>query len=98
MFWTPLNQPTQLLERGGNHLSKAAQRANRITLGHPEGMVMAFANLYRDLGDTITAMNEGNRPDELAGWYPSVEDGCHSIEIVQAMVQSAKRGSIWVKV
>ncbi len=98
LFWTPLNQPTQILERGGNYLSEAAQRANRITVGHPEGMVMAFANLYRDLGDTINAMNEGNRPGEMACWYPNVEDGCHSIEIVQAMVESAKRGSAWVNI
>ena len=98
MFWTPLNQPTQILERGGNYLSEAAQRANRITVGHPEGMVMAFANLYRDLGDVIIAINEGNRPDEMACLYPNVEDGCHSIEIVQAMVKSAKGGSAWVDV
>ena len=98
LFWTPLNQPTQILERGGNYLSEAAERANRITVGHPEGMVMAFASLYRDLGDVISAMNEGNRPDEMACWYPDVEDGCHSIEIVQAMVESAKGGSAWVDV
>ena len=98
MFWTPLNQPTQILERGGNYLSEAAQRANRITVGHPEGMVMAFASLYRDLGEVIIAMNEGNRPDEMARWYPNVEDGYHSIEIVQAMVESAKGGSAWVDV
>ena len=98
MFWTPLNQPTQILERGGNYLSEAAQRANRITVGHPEGMVMAFASLYRDLGEVIIAMNEGNRPDEMACWYPNVEDGYHSIEIVQAMVESAKGGSAWVDV
>ena len=98
MFWTPLNQPTQILERGGNYLSEAAQRANRITVGHPEGMVMAFATLYRDLGEVIIAMNEGNRPDETARWYPNVEDGYHSIEIVQAMVESAKGGSAWVDV
>ena len=98
LFWTPLNQPTQILERGGASLSEAAQRANRITVGHPEGMVMAFANLYRDLGDTISAMNEGNRPDELSTWYPNVDEGCHSIEVVQAMVQSAKGGSGWVKI
>ena len=98
MLWTPLNQPTQILEHGGNYLSEAADRANRITVGHPEGMVMAFANLYRDLGELICAMNEGNRPNNMACWYPNVEDGCHSIEIVQAMVESAKGGSAWVEV
>jgi predicted dehydrogenase len=98
LFWTPLNQATQILERGGATLSKAAQRANRITVGHPEGMVMALANLYKDLGDTISAKNNGNRPDELASWFPNVEDGCHSIEIVQAMVKSAKGKGVWVDV
>ena len=49
LSWTPLNKPTQILERGHPDLHLSAQRANRITIGHPEGMVFAFANIYHDL-------------------------------------------------
>ncbi|MDC0913709.1 Gfo/Idh/MocA family oxidoreductase, partial [Paracoccaceae bacterium] len=96
--WTPLNAPTQILERGAVGLSEAAARANRITVGHPEGMVLAFANVYRDLSEVIDAQNSGTSPDLLALTYPTAEEGCHSIEVVEAMVKSAKNDGEWMTV
>ncbi len=96
--WTPLNAPTQILERGAVGLSEAAARANRITVGHPEGMVLAFANVYRDLSEVIAAQNSGTSPDPLALTYPTAEEGCHSIEVVEAMVKSAKNDGEWMAV
>ena len=96
--WTPLNAPTQILERGAVGLSEAAARANRITVGHPEGMVLAFANVYRDLSEVIGAQNSGTSPDPLALTYPTAEEGCHSIEVVEVMVKSAKNDGEWMTV
>ena len=98
LFYTPLNQPTQILERGHASLSPLAQRANNITIGHPEGFVAAVGNVYRDLYDVITARANGVAPDPLALSYPTVEDGCHSIEIVQAMATSARAKGQWTRV
>lgn len=98
LFWTPLNQPTRVLERGAANLSTAAQRASHITEGHPEGMVLAFANIYRDLSDVIMAQQTGVPADPLALDYPTAEQGCHSIEIVHAMVRSAHEDSRWIDV
>ncbi len=96
--WTPLNQPTQILERGTVGLSPDADRASRITVGHAEGMPLAFANIYRDLADMIAADNAGTAADPLAANYPTAADGLHSIETVFAAVASAKNGSKWVEV
>lgn len=98
LFYTPLNQPTQILERGHASLSPLALRANNITIGHPEGFVAAVGNVYRDLYDVILAKAEGRRPDPLALSYPTVEEGAHSIEVVQAMANSAKSKGQWVQV
>ena len=98
LSWTPLNAPTQVLERGTAGLSPEADRANRITVGHAEGMPLAFANIYRDLGDVIAAEQAGKDPDPLALSYPTAEDGLHSIETVFAAASSAEQGSIWVNV
>ncbi len=98
LFWTPLNKPTHILERGHPDLHPSARRANRITIGHPEGMVFAFANIYRDLFEVILAKQRGEKPDFLALDYPTVEDGCHSIEIVEAMTRSVANNSCWTKV
>ena len=98
LSWTPINKSTQILERGHPDLHLSARRANRITIGHPEGMVFAFANIYRDLSEVIFATKVGKQPDILALDYPTVEDGCHSIEIVEAMTRSVANRSCWTKV
>ncbi len=98
LLWTPLNEPTRILERGSADLSYAEQRSNRITFGHPEGMIPAFANIYRDLGDVILARRAGTDPDPLALEFPSAEDGLHSIEIIHAMAESASSDSQWVAI
>ena len=96
--WTPLGQPTQILERGAPDLSPDADRASRVTVGHTEGMPLAFANIYRDLADVIEATTDGNPADPLATNYPTAADGLHSIETVYAAVESAHNGSKWVDV
>ena len=98
LSWTPLNKPTCILERGHPDLHLSAQRANRITIGHPEGMVFAFANIYRDLFEVISSVKADTKPHSLALDYPKVEDGCHSIEIVEAMTRSVANKSCWTKV
>ena len=50
--FTPLGEAPRILERGMDGLSAEADAANRITVGHPEGMVLGFANLYRDIAVT----------------------------------------------
>ena len=98
LYWTPLNKPTQILERGSAELSPAAERASNIAIGHPEGFVAAVGNIYRDLYDVISAEKAGVSPDPLSLSYPRVEDGCHSIEVVEAMVASAHANGNWVEV
>ena len=98
LYWTPLGQSTRICERGGSRLSPAAQRASRITVGHAEGMPLAFANIYRDLGDVIAAQRNNIQPDPLACDFPTAEDGLHSIEVIHAMAESARRGSTWITI
>ena len=98
LYWTPLGQPTQTLERGAEGLSPEADRASRITVGHAEGMSMAFANLYRDLGDRILAEKEQRDADPMATEHPDFKDGCHTLEVIHAAVRSAGEGSRWIEI
>jgi predicted dehydrogenase len=97
VFWTPLNEPTRVLERGAVGLSPEAQRANRITVGHPEGMVFAFANLYRDLADIVAAEQAGTDPDPLALSLPTAEDGLHTLSVIAACAKSAGAAGAWAE-
>ena len=98
LFWTPLNESTRIIERGHSSLYPSAQRINKITIGHPEGMIAAFSNIYKDLFDNIYARKFGNIPSELSNSYPTVEDGCHSLEIVKAMKKSISLNGSWARV
>ena len=98
LHWTPLGEPTRILERGAEGLHPEADRASRITVGHAEGMPLAFANLYRDLGDHIQSLKAGREPDPISRAYPGFEDGLHTLDFVHAAVRSAREGSRWVEI
>lgn len=95
LYWTPLNGRTEILERGGPGLSPEADRASRVTIGHAEGMPLAFANIYADLSEVIRARREDRVPDPLACSYPTAEDGLRSIAAIRAAVDSASRHGTW---
>ncbi|MDP6205705.1 MAG: Gfo/Idh/MocA family oxidoreductase [SAR324 cluster bacterium] len=98
LHWTPLGEPTRILERGAEGLHPEADRTSRITVGHAEGMPLAFANLYRDLGDHIQALKAGREPGPISSTYPGFEEGLHTLNFVHAAVRSAKEGSRWVEI
>ena len=95
LYWTPLNGRTQALERGGPDLSPEADRASRVTIGHAEGMPLAFANIYSDLAEAIHAKKENRTVNPLAGHYPTAVDGLRSIAAIKAAVNSASKGGAW---
>lgn len=97
LYWTPLNETTRTLERGGPGLSPEADRASRVTIGHAEGMPLAFANIYADLAEVIAARKEGRVPDSAATHYPRAIDGLNSMAAVYAAVESAGNGSRWTE-
>ena len=96
LFYMPLGQRLQTIERGEANLSPEADRASRVTMGHAEGMPLAFGNIYRDLAETITARVAGRTPDPAAALYPRAEDGLRSIAAIHAAVASAAKSGAWV--
>ena len=95
LYWTPLGEPTRMLERGGPGLSDEADRASRVTIGHAEGMPLAFANIYADLAEVISAKKDGRDPDPLALSYPTAEAGLHSMRFIYAAADSARADGAW---
>ena len=95
LFWMPLGQNLQTIERGTAGLSPEADRTSRVTVGHAEGMPLAFANIYADLAEAITARKENRDPDPAATLYPQAEDGLRSMAAVFAVAQSGKAQGAW---
>ncbi len=96
LIWTPTSGRNQIIERGEAGLSPEADRASRVTMGHPEGMPLAFSNIYADLAEVIGAANAGLTPDPAADLFPKAEDGLRSMAAVHACVASAKADGQWV--
>lgn len=96
LYWMPLNEPLRVIERGQGGLSPEADRSSRVTVGHAEGMPLAFANIYKDLAEVITAQKAGKQPDPAANLYPKAVDGLRSMAAVYAAVDSASKQGEWV--
>jgi hypothetical protein len=85
----------QVIERGEAGLSPEADRSSRVTIGHAEGMPLAFANIYKDLAEAIRARAEGRAIDPAADLYPKAEDGLRSMAAVYAVAASGKAMGAW---
>ncbi|MBM1219073.1 Gfo/Idh/MocA family oxidoreductase [Ponticoccus sp. SC2-23] len=96
LYWMPLGERLQVIERGEGNLSPEADRTSRVTVGHAEGMPLAFANIYSDLAEAIRARNEDRPCDPAADLYPRAEDGLRSMAAVFAVAQSGKSDGAWV--
>jgi predicted dehydrogenase len=96
LYYMPLGQRLQVIERGEGNLSPEADRASRVTVGHAEGMPLAFGNIYRDLAEGISALRDGRAADPAISLYPVAEDGLRSIAAIHAAVASAAEQGAWV--
>ncbi|MCU0855197.1 MAG: Gfo/Idh/MocA family oxidoreductase [Rhodobacteraceae bacterium] len=95
LYWMPLRGRLTVIERGEAGLSPEADRTSRVTIGHAEGMPLAFANIYKDLAEAIRARKEG-RAAPAADLYPRAEDGLRSMAAVFAVAESGKAKGAWV--
>ena len=94
--YTPMDGATQLLARGTGCIREKAAAQGRLPSGHPEGLVTAFANIYRNYVSALVAKKNG--ADAEVYDYPRVEDGVNGVRFVKAVVESAANGSTWVEV
>lgn len=96
IFYMPLGERLQIIERGEGNLSPEADRTTRVTVGHAEGMPLAFANIYKDLAEAINARKEQRSIDPAADLYPRAEDGLRSMAAVFAVAESGKQQGLWL--
>lgn len=82
-----LDRPSQTLHAGSPYLSPLAQVSTRLPSGHPEGLIEAFANLYRDFADAVAG-----HPN---GVLPGITEGVRGMAFVERAVEANGRG--WVE-
>ncbi len=86
------NKPVQIWERGMGYLHEEAD-FSRIGAGHNEGFFESWANLYTRFGQVMEAKNQGR---DIDLWYPDIDGGISGLSFIEACVNSADNGAIWV--
>lgn len=80
----------EIVTRRKDHLvSDSARRVTRVEIGHPEGFLEAFANLYSDFAKAVVARLCHKSADEIERPFPTVEDGVKGLAFVEAAVRSS---------
>jgi predicted dehydrogenase len=87
----------KVVTRGhGEYLSDVATHSTRIPVGHPEGYLEAFANIYCGAAEAIRKHIEGHPMKTEEYSFPTVYDGLRGMRFITAAVGSANNGSTWV--
>ena len=94
--FTPYGKAPVLISRSGPAATAYAKHATRIPSGHPEGYVEAFAQLYTDLAEQISARRAGRPPAPASLLVPNVEDGVAGVRFISAVLESSRHNPSWV--
>ena len=90
------DKPNEILQKDPSLLYPEAGKYAHLPGGHQESWADAFANLMRDIYGFIA---EGKKPsDPHPPAFATFEDGYRANCIVEAILQSASKGSAWTKV
>jgi predicted dehydrogenase len=92
-----LDQPMQILRTGGNH-SAVAMANTRTPMGHPEGYLEAFANIYRNFAKALHMHKAGEQVDTLVADYPTIVDGVRGMAFIESLVESSLSDQKWYRV
>jgi len=96
LWFAPLSKAPSLIYRGGPAVHQIAVHASRVPAGHPEGYLEAFAQLYADVAEQISARLEGRAAASSSLLVPTVEDGVAGMRFISAVIESSRRNSAWI--
>jgi len=84
-------KPSETFHAGGDYVSAETRAEFRLPLGHAEGLIEAFANIYRDFAKSIRA--RFNDPSaQLSDLVPGIDAGVRSMTFVERAVTNSRKG------
>lgn len=92
-----LDRPMEYVRTGNPWCSDIAKYNTRFPAGHPEGLIEAFANIYRNVATCIQHRLEGKEPPAEALDFPTVHDGLRGMLFIDSVLESAETESKWTK-
>jgi predicted dehydrogenase len=76
-------------------LSADARTVTRLPGGHPEGYIEAFAVLYREFAEGLTAFKAGKK-DAMPETLPGIVAGVRGMRFIERAIESSRTES-WVE-
>ena len=92
-----LDKPIEIRRAGNSYLSSIASYNCRLPFGHPEGLIEAFANIYRNVATCIQHRLMGTTPPEEALDFPTVYDGLRGMQFIDVLIESNESDKKWTE-
>ncbi len=89
------DRPVEIRRTGTPWTGRAAAFNTRLPAGHPEGLIEAFANIYRNVATCIQCRLEGTEPPPEATDFPDVEAGLRGMRFIDALIDSNESSDKW---
>lgn len=88
-------RPTEMLRTGAAWLGAGATANTRIPMGHPEGYLEAFANIYRAFAASVRAHQAGAEADGIAADCPGIEAAVRGMAFIELAVAASNSDTKW---
>jgi hypothetical protein len=82
-----LDGPEETRHAAGGYLGADALAVTRLPGGHPEGYIEAFAVLYREFAEAVTAWKAGGAV-ALPATLPGIEAGVRGMRFIERAIES----------
>jgi predicted dehydrogenase len=92
-----LDKPMQVLRTGGMHSNRTAANT-RTPMGHPEGYLEAFANIYCNFANAIRDVENGEYQVNKDYDFPDVNEGVRGMALVESFMNSSNQDTKWYDV
>jgi len=91
------DKPMEIRKPANSYLSVLSQYNSRMPPGHPEGLIEAFANIYRNVATCIQCRINGTKPPPEALDFPGVKDGLRGMKFIDKLIESGQSDQKWIK-
>jgi predicted dehydrogenase len=89
------DRPTEMLRTGGGYLGELAAVNTRTPMGHPEGYLEAFANIYMAFAAQIRAREAGQAPCARAVDCPGIHEAIRGMTFIELAVAAGASDVKW---
>ena len=90
------DKPMEIYRTGidNGYLEPLALKNTRIPSGHPEGFIEAFANIYSNFADALSAFIQNQSAADYVE-FPAIDDGLRGMAFIESVVNSSKSDKKW---